>query len=213
MVDTATRSLLRHEYVVCVTLIRSIFETNLFLMHLHRNPADVEDFVAFSELIGNVDLDLQAAGFSRTKRETLERKFSIRKMIRDQYAGTEDAANRVRSEAAYQQMCNATHPSLEPVPLFFQHGAPPTRAYSSQGIRRTLLMLWSEMNKAVEHVIGVIYDSDQTLAQACYARRYEQLRCHTEATEWHKENAGALPSYWSNYDLTIRWTDGRPTII
>lgn len=204
LIGAAVRSLLSHDYVVCATLLRSIFEANMILMHLDHHPDDAPDFVAFSEVSCNVDVDWMARGISRTRREALEKKFGIRKLIKDLYAGTENDQLRIHQDRFYQQLCNATHPSLESATFFYRYGAPPTPEYSNIGVRRTLIQVWGVTNSTVEHVCGAIY-RDQGLLDGCYARRQEMYTCHHEATAWHAENPQAKPEFTRNEEFRIEW--------
>lgn len=211
LIAASVRSIMLNEYVVCATLLRSIFETNMILMHLSHHPNDADDFVAFSEINCSPDIDWSAHGISRTKRESLEKKFSIRKLIRDLYQGTNNEQLRIHHDHFYQQLCNATHPSLEASSYFYRYGAPPTREYSSIGIRRTLIQLWGATNSAVEHVAGAIYSNGRMLEE-CYTRRKEMYSYHEEATDWHAQNPNATPVCTRNQEFRIGWKEGRPVL-
>lgn len=211
LIDASVRSLLSNDYVVCATLLRSIFEANMILMHLNYHSDDADDFVAFSEISCSPDVDWSAHGISRTKREDLEKKFSIRKLIRNLYKGTQNEQQRIHHDQFYQQLCNATHPSLETSSYFYRYGAPPSREYSSIGIRRTLIQLWGVTNSTIEHVSGTIYKSKRMLDE-CYARRDEIYICHNQATAWHAHNPTAMPVCTRNQEFRIGWKEGRPVI-
>lgn len=211
LIGAAIRSLLSHEYIVCATLLRSIFEANMILMHLDHHPEDASDFVTFSEVSCNVDFDWAARGISRTKRDTLEKKFGIRKLIKDLYTGTENDQQRIHQDRFYQQLCNATHPSLESATFFYRYGSPPTREYSSTGVRRTVIQLRGVTNSAVEHLSGAIYRNGRLLEE-CYARRGEMYTCHYEATAWHAQNPQATPTFTRNEEFRIVWNGDRAVV-
>lgn len=198
-------------YMVCTTLIRSIFETNMFMVYLSHNPSDAEDFVAFSEIIGNSDVDWKLYNISGNKREKLEKKFSIRKMRQYLYAHTVDEHRRINIEHFYQQLCNSTHPSLEPSSIFYTAGNPPERSFSSVGIRRTVTQLFSDINITIECLVGAIYKSKPQL-EDCYDRRAEIYRQHDIATTWHKSNPMALPHVTKNDEFRIGWKNEKAVI-
>lgn len=211
MMNASITAVISHNYVVCVSLIRSLFETNMFLIHLSKHPSDCEDFLAFAEVVCHPEVDWSSHQISRTRRELIEKKFGIRKMIRDLYAGTDRKTDRISAEHFYQQLCNATHPSLEPASLFYGVGAPPVRAFSSIGIRRTVIQLWTGINSAVEAMAGAIYRS-QELLDECYQRRALIYECHRKATAWHAEHPDSEPRCSRNEIFRIGWKDGRPVM-
>jgi hypothetical protein len=209
--NLAMSSLIRSDYMVCATLIRSMFETNMVSIYLSKHPEDADDFVAFSEIIGNPDIDWAARGVSRTKREKLEKKFSIRKMIAHLYADTVDEAARINTDHFYQQLCNITHPSLEPSAIFYKAASPPEKAFSNVGIRRTVTQLFSMLNQTVELLAGSFHKNQQMLEE-CYQRRVEMYRLHDEATQWHKDNPSAVPPITRNEEFRIGWKSDKPVI-
>lgn len=211
MINASVAAVISHDYVVCANLIRSLFETNMFLIHLSKQPSDCEDFLAFAEVVCHPEIDWSTHQVSLTRRELLEKKFGIRKMIRDLYKGTDRKQDRISTEYFYQQLCNATHPSLEPASLFYGVGAPPVRAFSSIGIRRTLIQLWTVINSAVEAICGAIYRSQQLLDE-CYQRRALIYECHGKATAWHMEHPDSEPRCLRNEIFRIGWKDGRPVM-
>jgi len=209
--NCAVNSMIKGNYMVCTTLIRAMFETNMFMVYLSHNPEDVDDFIAFSEIIGNPDIDWKSHGISRTKRESLEKKFSLRKMIRNLYSHTTDNEKRINTEGFYQQLCNATHPSLEPSVIFYKSSNPPAREFSSIGIRRTVTQLFSSLNIAIENLAGGVFKSSE-LMDECYQRRKEIYKLHDSATNWHKKPPGASPAFTRNEEFRLGWKDGKAVI-
>ncbi|MFZ3019159.1 MAG: DUF5677 domain-containing protein [Gallionella sp.] len=210
--NQAVRSLIQSDYMVCATLVRSMFETNMTFIYLSKHPDDADDFIAFSEIIGNPDVDWVSHRISRTKRENLEKKFSIRKMIKQLYAGTDHKETRINTEHFYQQLCNITHPSLEPVEIFYKAAFPPERAFSNIGIRRTVTQLFSMLNQTVETLAGGVHKNKQELENS-YKRREEMYRLHAEATEWHKNNPAATPPFTRNEEFRIGWKGDKAVIV
>lgn len=210
--NQAVRSLIQSDYMVCATLVRSMFETNMTSIYLSKYPDDANDFIAFSEIIGNTDVDWMSRGISRTKRENLEKKFSIRKMIKKLYTGTDHVEARINTEHFYQQLCNITHPSLEPVTIFYKAAFPPERVFSNIGIRRTVTQLFSMLNQTVEMLAGGVHKNKQELENS-YKRRVEMYRLHAEATEWHKDNPAAAPPFTRNEEFKIGWKGDKAVIV
>lgn len=211
MIDASITALTSNNYVVCATLVRSLFETNMFLIYLSKQRSDCEDFLAFAEVVCHPEIDWSVHNISRTRRESLEKKFSIRKMIRDLYAGTDEKQDRISTEIFYQQLCNVTHPSLEAAGLFAGAGAPPVSGFSSVGIRRTVIQLWTVINSAIEVIASAIYRS-QELLDECYQRRDLIYECHRNASKWHADHPDSLPRCSRNEIFRIGWKDGHPVV-
>ncbi len=211
MINASVTTLISNNYVVCATLVRSLFETNMFLIHLSKHRSDCEDFLAFSEVVCHPEIDWSVHNVSRTRRESFEKKFNIRKMIRNLYVGTDRTQDRISTEHFYQQLCNVTHPSLEAASLFYGVGAPPQSGYSSIGIRRTIIQLWTVINSVIEAIAGAIYMS-QKLLDECYQRRELIYDCHRRATDWHANHPESVPQCSRNEMFRIGWKDGRPIV-
>jgi len=187
-----------------------MFESNMTSIYISKHPEDADDFVAFS-IICNPDIDWKVHGVSRTKRDKLEKKFSIRKMISQLYAHTDDENRRINTSWFYQQLCNITHPSLEPSTLFYKASHPPKRAFSNIGIRRTAVQLFSMLNQTVE-LLAVLFHRDKQLLEDCYRRRDEMYRLHDLATKWHRDNPTSVPPFTRNEGFRIGWKNNKPVI-
>lgn len=199
---SSTRAFGTSQYMTCATLIRSVFEGTLVCSYLSHNPGASSDFLTYSEVSCNPNVDWTKHGFSKTKIRKLEKKFGIRSMIRELYNGTDDLENRISTENYYQQLCNVSHPNLEPSSIFYQPGKPPSAAYSSLGLRRTATQLFGVLNGVNEIVCGGLL-KDKSELEASYRRKSEMYRLHIEATAWHAENPDAQPNFTRNTKFKV----------
>lgn len=211
LAKASVTALLKNDYMVCTTLVRSMFETNMFMVFLSKHPDKAEDFVAFSEINGNPDIDWSAHGISNNRKQKLKSTFAIGRMITGLYEHTKDEQKRINTDHFYQQLCNATHPNLETSSISYEAGNPPTSAFSNLGIRRTVTQLYSVINASIECLSGSILKDKKILLES-YKRRKNIYKLHDFATQWHRENPQANPAHAHNEQFRIGWKDGRPVI-
>lgn len=168
--SSGVRDFFAGNYLACAASMRSVFETLLFHNVLGHFPSEIDDFLLFSEVVGNPDFNREAWGVSNTKVDALVKQFGIRKMIKRVYDGTD-------VDKFYQQLSNAAHTSFEPMFMTSAPSADPKNSYSRLGIRRCVFSV-ARLSNEVNQVL-----------QASYYHRAgldDTLRRHAELDELWK---------------------------